>query len=95
MVRINSMTGLTRAGTTGKPGGKRTGKGKTTAGDRVHVTGAAALQEKVQTMLADMPDTRLERIEAIRAALEHGDYQMDERLLAVNIVANALVERSW
>jgi len=65
------------------------------ARDRVKVADAASLHERAQVMLADMPEVRLERIEGIRDALEQGNFQMNEKEVAVRIVRNALVERVW
>jgi len=94
MVRIDR--GVGPAGTaTIRTGKKRVSKGKSSSSEQVRVADAAALHEKAKLLLADMPEVQLERIEAIRTALEQGNYQMDEKKLAAHIVANALAERSW
>jgi flagellar biosynthesis anti-sigma factor FlgM len=93
-MRINGPGGLT---TIQKAGG--TAKGKSTArgsGDSVKVSDAASLREKAQTMLSEMSDVRMERIEAIRDALESGTFKSDSRQVATRIVSNALAEHmSW
>ena len=67
----------------------------TGAADTVRVADAAGLREKVQALLADMPEIRLEYIEEIRSALESGSYEIDSRKVASRIVANAVAERPW
>jgi len=69
-----------------KAGGKR---------DSVQVADAASLREKARTMLASMDEVRMERIEAIRDALENGSFKSDSRKIAVQIVGNAIAERPW
>ena len=96
MVRINRATGLAGAGIASPAGKKSASKGKSaSATEQVRVADSAALREKAKLLLADMPEVRLERIEAIREALEQGNFEMDEKKLAVHIVANALAERPW
>ena len=96
MVRIDRTLGAAGTGTTKSSGKKRAGKGKSaSASGQVSVGDAASLREKAKVLLADMPDVRLDRIEAIRGALEQGNYQMDEKQLAAHIVANALAEQPW
>jgi len=97
MVRIsgpNRPSGVSSAKAGGK---KRTASPSASAGtsDRVQVAGATALREKAKTMIADMPDVRLERIEEIRGALEQGQYEVDNRKVAARIIINALTERLW
>ena len=97
MVRIDGLTGPARAGASGKARKKRgaSGGGRASSSERVQVAEAAALHEKARALMADMPEVRLARIEAIRDAIEDGSYRMDERRMAVRIVANALAERPW
>lgn len=65
------------------------------SGDSVQVSDSASLREKAKTMLADMSEVRMERIEEIRDALEKGTYQSDSRKIATQIVCNALAEHPW
>jgi len=96
MVRIDRVVGPAGTGATGSAGKKRTSKGKPSSpADQIRVADAASLREKAKALLADMPEIRLERIEALRTALEDGSFQMNERQLAAHIVANALAERPW
>jgi len=96
MVRVDRVTGPAGTGVAGLTGKKRASKGKSSSpGDQIRVADAIALREKAKTLLADMPEVRLERIEALRDALEQGSLQMNERQLAAHIVANALAERPW
>jgi len=63
--------------------------------DRVQVSDAETLREMAHTMMADMPDVRLEKIEGIRDALEQGTFQCNSKKVATQIVRNALAERTW
>jgi len=97
---VVQISGLRQPGTplqSSKGGhGKSTGKAKSgRARDRVKVADAASLHERAKVMLADMPDVRLDRIEEIRDALEKGSFELNEKKVAVRIVRNALVERTW
>lgn len=65
------------------------------AADTVRVADATGLREKVQAMLVDMPELRMDRIEEIRDELESGRYTIDSRKVAARIIANAVAERTW
>jgi len=96
MVRINRVSGTAGTGATNRSGKKRSSKSKPSSStEQVRVADAAALHEKAKLLMADMPEVRLERIEAIRAALEQGNFHMDEKQVAMHIVANAMAERPW
>jgi len=87
--------GIASTGKSGKASGKaRAGKSHA-ARDRVKVADAAGLREKARVMLADLPEVRLERIEAIRDAIERGAFRTDAQAVARRIVANALAEHPW
>ncbi|GEM_PF-1481509 len=98
MVRI-SGSGATGAVQKAKASGGKaksasSGK-KTSGGDRVQVSDAATLREMAHTMMADMPEVRLERIEEIRDALESGTTNYSSKKVATQIVRNAMAEHLW
>jgi len=77
-------------------GTRKKGKASSKKGaDKVQVTDAETLREMAHTMMADMPDVRLEKIEGIRDALEKGTFQCNSKKVATQIVRNALAERTW
>jgi len=81
-----------------QPAGKKrksSSPSSTETSGQVQVADATALREKARAMLADMPKVRMERIEEIRDALEHGTYHVESKQVAAHIVANALAERPW
>jgi len=78
----------------GKAKAKSSGK-KSGGGDRVQVSDAATLREMAHTMMADMPEVRLDRIEEIRDALESGSSNYNSKQVATQIVRNAMAEHSW
>ena len=101
MVRID---GTNRPASVQKSGGSSKGSAKSSAsgsrsgargGERVEVSDAAALRERAQVMMADMPEVRMERIEEIRDALESGRFTFNSKEVATQIVSNALAEHSW
>ena len=70
MVRIDRVIGPAGAGSTSSTGKKRASKSKAgSTGEQVRVADSTALREKAKLLMADMPDIRLDRIEAIRDAL--------------------------
>ncbi len=97
MIRISGsdpVSGLASAKTREKK--RKSGTSKSGgAADTVRVADAASLREKVQIMLADMPELRMDRIEEIRDALESGSYEIDSRKVAARIITNAVAERLW
>jgi negative regulator of flagellin synthesis FlgM len=95
MVRINGVGRPTSMGVAKKSEKRSKSSGGGKAGSQVKVADAAGLREKAKVMLADMPETRLERVEEIRGALERGEYHVDGEHVAERIIANALAERSW
>jgi flagellar biosynthesis anti-sigma factor FlgM len=96
MVRIDKTTGVNAPASMGSTNKKRTpGGGSTAKGGQIHVNGASALRQKAKILLSDMSETRIERIEEIRDALENGNYQVNEQNIAVQIVSNAMGEKPW
>ncbi|RME81398.1 MAG: flagellar biosynthesis anti-sigma factor FlgM [Zetaproteobacteria bacterium] len=73
---------------------KRAGAAKGSSAS-VRVADAASLQEKAKVMFAELPEVRLQRIEAIRERLARGDYEVPPREVAKKIVLNALAEVPW
>ncbi|MDQ6953693.1 MAG: flagellar biosynthesis anti-sigma factor FlgM [Mariprofundaceae bacterium] len=97
MVRISGVGVVGSVGSAQKTGASRK-KGKASSkkgADRVQVSDAETLREVAHTMMADMPDVRLEKIEGIRDALEKGIFQCNSKKVATQIVRNALAERTW
>lgn len=95
MVRINGLGRSAGMGVAKKSEKKSKSAGGGKTGSQVRVADAAGLREKAKVMLADMPETRLERVEEIRDALERGEYHVDGEQVAEKIITNALAERSW
>jgi len=98
MVRISGSAAAGAIQKTKVSGGKKakasSGK-KSSGGDRVQVSDAATLREMAHTMMADMPEVRLDRIEEIRDALESGSSNYNSKQVATQIVRNAMAEHSW
>jgi len=100
MVRISGSSAAGAIGKAKASGGKAKAKAsssgkKSSSGDRVQVSDGATLREMAHTMMADMPEVRLERIEEIRDALESGSSNYNSKQVATQIVRNAMAEHSW
>lgn len=94
MVRISGLGTPANVGVARKSGKKSKSAGGKSGG-QVRVADASGLREKAKTMLADMPEVRLEQIEEVRDALERGEYHVEGERVAERIMVNALAERSW
>lgn len=82
-------------GTRGVTGDARTaGKDAREAGgaDTVALTSSARLLERVEKSLAAMPELDTSRIEAVKLAIERGDYRIDAERIADAILRS---EREW
>jgi len=97
MVRINggSPLGGIQKTSSGTGKAKTSANKKSASHDRIQVSDAATLREMAHTMMADMPEVRLERIEEIRDALEGGSFQYNSKKVAAQIVLNAMAEHVW
>ena len=96
-MRINRTGSPSAIGKTSSAGkrSKSSSSSSRSGGDSVQVSDSASLREKAKTMLAEMSEVRMDRIEEIRDALEKGTYQSDSRKIASQIVCNALAEHPW
>ncbi len=52
------------------------------ASDTVVLTETAAMMQKIQARLADLPVVDSKRVEAIKAAIADGSYQVDSNIVA-------------
>ncbi len=62
----------------------RTGRADT---DTVSLTGAAARLRALEARLAQLPDTDVRRVEAIRQAVAEGSYRVDPERVAERLLA--------
>lgn len=86
--RINGKTsdkagesGATR-GVSGDTGAAGKEAGRTGGVDTVELTSSARLLERLEKSLAAMPDLDTSRIEAVKTAIERGDYRIDAERIA-------------
>lgn len=78
--KIGSKVGET--GTTRKVSTDSSGQGKdavnqTKTEDTVELTSSAKLLERLEKTLASLPDVDSSRVEAVKAQIENGEYQID------------------
>jgi negative regulator of flagellin synthesis FlgM len=52
------------------------------AGETVELTSSAKLLERLEKTLASLPEIDRTRVEAVKAAIENGDYQIDAGRIA-------------
>jgi negative regulator of flagellin synthesis FlgM len=82
--KTNEKTGEAGAarGIAADPSSVRKDTGHVGGGDTVELTSSARLLERVEKSLAGMPDLDSSRIEAVRSAIERGDYSIDAERIA-------------
>ncbi|MCC5797098.1 MAG: flagellar biosynthesis anti-sigma factor FlgM [Methylophaga sp.] len=54
--------------------------------DKVSLTDMASQLQSLQKSVADLPDVDMQRVEALRAAIADGSYQVDSEKLARNMI---------
>ena len=52
------------------------------AGDQVDVSGSTALFKSMLQAVSDHPEVRIDKVNAIKAQIESGDYTVDSRAIA-------------
>lgn len=72
--------------------GKASDTGKAQAGvqDNVDLTSQAGLMRSLEASLADLPDTDLGKVEAVRQAIAEGRFKVDEEVVAEKLVENTM-----
>ncbi|GFK92694.1 hypothetical protein NNJEOMEG_00520 [Fundidesulfovibrio magnetotacticus] len=60
------------------------------SGDRVSVSGDAKLVAEAAKAAQESPDIRVERVEALRAQVQSGTYNLDSRRIAQKLVESDL-----
>ena len=83
--KIGSKIGET--GTTRKVGTDSSGQGKdavnqANTADTVELTSSAKLLERLEKTLSSLPDVDSTRVEAVKAQIENGEYQLDTGKIA-------------
>ena len=56
------------------------------AGDTVELTSSAKLLERLEKTLASLPDIDRGRVEAVKTAIENGEYQIDADKIAAALL---------
>jgi len=56
------------------------------AGDTVELTSSAKLLERLEKTLASLPDIDRGRVEAVKTAIENGEYQIDADSIAAALL---------
>lgn len=69
-----------------KAGGGETPAAEARGNDTVALTDGARLLQRVEAKLAAAGDVDPVRVEALKAAIENGDYQIDDRIVAEKIL---------
>lgn len=68
------------------PQQQQPGAAQSSSADTVALTDGARLLERVETRLAQAPDVDSVRVEALKAAISEGSYQVDDRAIAEKIL---------
>lgn len=70
--------------------GNRTGSKSSSTGDRVSLSSEAKLRTEAHRAAQDAPDIRREKVEALKAQIAAGEYEIDSRKIAENLVKEDL-----
>ncbi len=72
--------------------GKAADAGKPQAGvqDSVDLTAQANLMRSLEASLADLPDTDIGKVEAVRQAIAEGRFKVDEEVVAEKLVEETM-----
>lgn len=86
--KISDKTGDTGAtrGIAGEGPALNKDRGTVAMSDTVELTSSAKLLERLEKSLAGMPDLDPSRVEAVRTAIQQGDYQIDAERIAEAIL---------
>lgn len=97
--RIDPMTqgllGKIAEHTTGTTGSKKVGGAGTSApgnvtssaaGDTVELTSSAKLLERLEKTFASLPEIDRARVDAVKSAIENGDYEVDPDKIAAALL---------
>lgn len=86
--KISDKTGDTGAtrGIAGEASSVDRDRGTVAMSDTVELTSSAKLLERLEKSLAGMPDLDQSRVEAVRTAIQQGDYQIDADRIAEAIL---------
>lgn len=94
-MRIDRLTGGASRVSGTRKGDKASSKGTAAgqaSGIKVSVADASTLREKAMIMFNGISSSRMAEIEAVRARIEHGEYEINQRQVAAKIVCGALIE---
>lgn len=69
-------------GVTGDTTSTRDNAGTVVGSDRVELTSSAKLLERLEKSLASMPELDTTRVDAVRTAIQQGDYRIDAEKIA-------------
>jgi len=69
---------------------KAKARSQSSGGDRVSVSDDAKLVAEAAKTAQDSPDTRVERVEALRSQVQAGTYNLDSRRIAQKLVESDL-----
>lgn len=67
-----------------------TGKSSGAVQDSVDLTAQASLMRSLEAALADVPDTDVGKVEAVRQAIAEGRFQVDEEVVADKMVEETM-----
>ncbi|MBU0483733.1 MAG: flagellar biosynthesis anti-sigma factor FlgM [Proteobacteria bacterium] len=62
------------------------------AADRVDLSGSSREAQKMQAIIQETPDMRLEKIQAIKEKIDSGDYKIDPQKVAGKMLTSLLTD---
>jgi negative regulator of flagellin synthesis FlgM len=87
---LKNIAGVQPKASAGK--GRTSEAGKSPAGvqDNVDLTAQANLMRSLESALADLPDTDLNKVEEVRQAIAEGRFKVDEEVVAEKLVEDTM-----
>jgi len=67
-------------------------QGKTVSADKVELSAGSQDVQKIKDILAQTPDVRVDKVQALKEQIPRGDYSVDPHKLADNMLTNLLSE---
>ena len=85
-----NVAGVQPKAKAGKGKASDAGKSQTGVQDNVDLTSQASLMRSLESSLADLPDTDIGKVEAVRQAIAEGRFKVDEEVVAEKLVEDTM-----
>lgn len=91
--QVNQVQSEQTAAVRSSPENEPPHKSKPVGKDTVELSAESRLMQKAGQVIAQAPEVRPEKIQAIAEAVQNNTYQVDSRKVANSIIASIIIER--